>query len=678
MPRDGEGERKETRRDLPMQHLRAAVAAGSYDAEKRTIELVWTTGAAVMRRDWWTGDLYEEVLSLDPAHVDLSRLNAGAPLLNTHDGFDLNGMLGVVDRAWLANGEGRAVVRFSDREDVQPFVRDVATGIIRNVSVGYLVNTYEKTESSGKLPVWRAIDWQPTEISLVPVPADPGAGTRAQDRQDVRVYPCTFIDPGARAATEEPAMAQTNAAAADTAEDVTKTDPAEGTRQAPATSPANDDKAAQRIRADERRRQLEVRQAVRKMGLDEAYADKLVEDGADGDVVYRNICDEIARRAAAQGGPRHGATTIEPGRQDETETRRNLMHEALLHRTRPDLHKLSDGARQYRGMRLLDMARDCIEVAGGRTRGLSGMEIAAEALNMTRAAGMMTTSDFPNILANTASRTLRDAYAAAPQIWKVFSRQVTAPDFKPMARIQLGDGPALLKVNENGEFKYGAVGEAAEIYKIDTYGRIVAVTRQVIVNDDLGAMTRLPELLGRKAADLESNLVLGILTANPLMADGNALFSAAHGNLASPGTPITVTAVGAARSAMTQQKGLDGVTFASATPKYLLTGSALQTVAEQFVSTNLLAALTSNINVFANKLIPLMDPRLDAISPTAWFLIADPASIDTIEYAYLEGNEGVYFETRVGFEVDGVELKARHDFGAKAIDWRGMYENPGA
>jgi len=52
--------------------------------------------------------------------------------------------------------------------------------------------------------------------------------------------------------------------------------------------------------------------------------------------------------------------------------------------------------------------------------------------------------------------------------------------------------------------------------------------------------------------------------------------------------------------------------------------------------------------------------------------------IDTIEYAYLEGQEGAYVESRNGFDVDGVEIKCRLDFGAKAIDWRGLYKNPGA
>ena len=79
-----------------------------------------------------------------------------------------------------------------------------------------------------------------------------------------------------------------------------------------------------------------------------------------------------------------------------------------------------------------------------------------------------------------------------------------------------------------------------------------------------------------------------------------------------------------------------------------------------------------------NRLAPISEPRLDAASETAWYLAASPNQIDTIEYAYLEGQQGAYIETRNGFDVDGVEIKCRLDFGAKAIDWRGLYKNPGA
>ena len=186
----------------------------SVDAERRTVELVWSTGAAVRRRDPWTGKRYDEVLSLEEAHVDLSRLNGGAPLLNTHGAWDLRDVIGVVERAWIAReGEalvGRATVRFSDRADVEPIWRDVASGIVRNVSVGYAVRSYEITETDGQPPVWRAVDWQPLELSAVPIGADAAAGFRAagQPRQPAEpaTHPCHLLRRTPAPIPEEPTM----------------------------------------------------------------------------------------------------------------------------------------------------------------------------------------------------------------------------------------------------------------------------------------------------------------------------------------------------------------------------------------------------------------------------------------------------------------------------------------
>ena len=186
----------------------------SVDAERRTVEVVWSTGAAVRRRDPWTGKRYDEVLSLEEAHVDLCRLNGGAPLLNTHGAWDLRDVIGVVERAWIAReGEalvGRATVRFSDRADVEPIWRDVASGIVRNVSVGYAVRSYEITETDGQPPVWRAVDWQPLELSAVPIGADAAAGFRAAGQPaqpaEPATHPCHLLRRTPAPIPEEPTM----------------------------------------------------------------------------------------------------------------------------------------------------------------------------------------------------------------------------------------------------------------------------------------------------------------------------------------------------------------------------------------------------------------------------------------------------------------------------------------
>jgi phage major head subunit gpT-like protein len=306
-----------------------------------------------------------------------------------------------------------------------------------------------------------------------------------------------------------------------------------------------------------------------------------------------------------------------------------------------------------------------------RVRGLSRDEIATRALH--------TTSDFPAILAAVTNKTLRDAYEAAPRTFPPIARRATAADFKDMHRLQLGEAPQLEKVNESGEFKRGSLGEGKESYRVETWGKVIGITRQVIINDDLDAFTRIPALFGTAAATLESDVVWGIVTANPNMADGVTLFHANHKNLVGTGTALDVANLGKARAQMAKQTGLDGKTVLNIRPAFLVVPSSLELTAEQLIAQNLVPAKSADVVPQSiRSLAVIAEPRLDPASGAVpWYLFASPSSIDTIEYAYLEGQDGVYIETRMGFDVDGVEIKARLDFGAKAIDWRGLFKNAG-
>jgi hypothetical protein len=304
------------------------------------------------------------------------------------------------------------------------------------------------------------------------------------------------------------------------------------------------------------------------------------------------------------------------------------------------------------------------------------MELAAAALGLNQRSGhgYHTTSDFAFLLADVANKTVRKAYEEAPQTFKTIARQVNLPDFKPVYRTQMGDAPALLEVKEHGEFKRGTIGEGRETYQLATYGRVFAITRKALVNDDADAFGRVPTMFGRAARNLESDLVWDQITSNPNMGDGNALFSAAHLNYDASGDVIDVDSLGAARAAMRQQVSLDGERLNIA-PRYLMVGTALETRADAVV-TPITPATFNAVNPFSGKLVVIAEPRLDN-EPLAWYLAADPAQIDIIEFGYLEGEEGPTIETRIGFDVDGIEIKCREDFAAKVLDWRGLYKNAG-
>ncbi|MFC4669695.1 prohead protease/major capsid protein fusion protein [Seohaeicola nanhaiensis] len=669
--------------DLPLIGREATVVADTIDTQARTIEVVWTTGATVQRYRWegWDVVEYDEELEVSARAVRLERLNGGAPFLDSHRSWGLSSVIGSVvpDSVRISNGQGTAKIRLTDAEDAQPIVQRIMERTINKVSVGYRVHEYQITKKDGERDHYRAVDWEPYEISAVAMPADPGATIRSEGGM-VNRFACVLtrqdITAAAAAIEKGTQMSDKNKPAA--GQDPARTAP-EGelqTREAPptpATPPTAPD--LDKVRSEERTRCSEITRLCARHNLDDAFREDLIGRGVSlaqaRDAVLTKLeeSDPMGRtqeRAPAQARG-DGATEI---------GYRDALANALMHRHNPGAVKLSDDGRNFRGMTMLEICRDALERRGVTTRGMSKMEIAGAAFQM-RSAGYHSTSDFPSILANVANKTLRDAYASTQRTFMAWARRSNIVDFKPVNRVQLGGAPDLSKVLESGEFQYGTMGEGKETYALATYGKILGVTRQAIINDDLNAFTRVPEAFGASAADLESDIVYGVLIDNPNMADGVALFHATHGNLGTAAV-INETSLSAAEKAFSKQKGLEG-RLISVRPRFLIvpTGPRWVEARKQVAATT--PNSTSDVNAYAGSYEVISEPRLlPASGQDPWFLAADPARIDTVEYAYLEGQEGVYTETRVGFEVDGMEIKARHDFAAKAIDWRGLYKNPGA
>jgi hypothetical protein len=189
---DHRGVRSQLTIDLPALSVRAAI--GSVNEDKRTVEVIFSTGAAVLRYDYNQGRRYREVLSMDPKHVRLGRLNAGAPVLDSHSAWSVGDVLGVTesDTARIEKGRGIVTLRFSEREAVADIWGDVKGGIIRSVSIGYAVYKFQEdsTPKDG-IPVRTAIDWEPFEVSMVPMPADAGARVRSADK--ALTNPCVIL-----------------------------------------------------------------------------------------------------------------------------------------------------------------------------------------------------------------------------------------------------------------------------------------------------------------------------------------------------------------------------------------------------------------------------------------------------------------------------------------------------
>ena len=603
------------------------------------LEFPFSSESPYLRQSWFD-DPWVEILGHRDEEIDLSRLNDGAPVLLNHGASKTEESalrsIGKTVRAWVQDGRGYVEVKLSRRAGMEGLLQDIQDEIVQNVSVGYQI--LERTlvsHKEGMPDEYRVTKWLPMEVTLCDIPADATVGLGRS------------IDINGDKEMEQ------------------RTD------EAVVTQPAIDvDAIRSAAKADavkqERQRASDIRVAVRSAGLDMSYADELIDGDVTVDAARAQVLEKLAARteSAPISSRADIFTTV-----DETETRRSLMTEAVLYRANPSA-KLSDGARQYAGLSMIDIAKECLDARGVKYRGMDRLQIVSRAFEGN--------SDLPNVLANVANKSLRQAYESAPRTFTPWARQTTAPDFKLMSKVSLSDAPALEKVTENGEFKRGAVTDGKETYQLATYGKIIGLTRQAIINDDLSAFTRVPAMFATAAANLESDTVYGILTANAALADGVALFHAAtHLNYTSTGTVISIDSLGVAKKLMRLQKTPKNVVM-NLTPKFLIVPAQIENVGWQYTTPEYNAATAATVNPFRGQLQLIVEPRLDASSGTAWYMAADSNMVDTIEYCYLEGQNGVYIETRQGFDVDGMEIKARLDFAAKAIDYRGLYKNVGA
>jgi len=682
----------ERREALPLQNRAAPVT--TVDAEARTVEVVWTTGATVRRRRYTGWDSYvdyDEILVVSPRAIDLSRLERGAPVLDSHASWGTNSQLAVVERAWLEDGKGLAVLRFPAKgidEDIDRFFALVADGQRRNISVGYSVDKVrvEAGEKKGDVEQWFVERWTPHELSFVTIPADMNAQVRRSqgptaERAAAPEFPVTFTVRDLPGATQEAAMADPVEAAPSAAPKTEQTE----TRAAPPAPHApvaqTVDVAAERAAAAqaERARSADIRLVGRKHNMPEAFIDEAIAAGTEVQEFRNKVLDKLVK-ASDDTAPR-SERGVEVGHQDETVTRRNGVVEYLLARDRGG--QLPEMARDYRGMKLVDIAREVLGWNGVGTRGMTPDEIAQRALHSS--------SDFPNILADTANKTLQASYEVAPQTFRPFTRRMSLSDFKLAHIVRRGLTPQMELVNESGEFTRGTIAESKEVIGLKTYGRIAGMTRQMMVNDDLGAFMSIPTDFGQSVSTLESDLVWGIILANPaLLEDNTALFhTAKHRNLASSGAYLAADSISVARTAMRKQLDLDGVTTLNITPGFLLVPPELESRAEQILATFIAAKADDVTPASIRSLTPIVEPRLsNGInkpkiglpgvngSVTAWYLAS--AQVDTVVHATLNGQDGPYIESRVGFDVDGVEIKCRHDFAAAAADFRGLYKDPGA
>ena len=333
-----------------------------------------------------------------------------------------------------------------------------------------------------------------------------------------------------------------------------------------------------------------------------------------------------------------------------------------------------DGAKptELMGYTLFEMARKSLELRGVNTERMDKRELVGRAFTHS-------SSDFPKILENNSRKAMLRGYEEAEEVFPKFTRAGNLSDFKQHSRVGLGTFDSLDEIPESGEYKHGTFGERAEPIQLATYGKLFSISRQAIINDDLSVFTEMPRKMGRAAARTVGDLVFAVLTGNPTLSDGTALFHANHKNLASSGAAPSAATVGAGRTKMMTQT--DGATTAlNIRPSYFLVPAALEDTARVLMAseTDPSQANSKKPNAVRNAAEVLVDARLDADSIAAWYLLADAGVFDTIEVGYLDGIAAPFLDQQDGWTIDGVEYKVRIDAAAAPLEYRTVYKNPGA
>lgn len=406
-----------------------------------------------------------------------------------------------------------------------------------------------------------------------------------------------------------------------------------------------------------------VRDIAKRSGLDATWADNSIDSGAEIGTIKAAAHDAMLARSQTirvqQSGPSNDDPVI------------------LLQRRIEGLHAFTTGAapkpesREYAHETLSDHVRSMLAEKGISTRGISKAE-------MFQRAAMHTASDFSALLTGVGNRSLLPSYEAARSpLVKLFAKQ-SRTDFRAAFNLRISEMGTLQKVSESGEIKSVGLTELSNSFLLDTYAGMFTLSRKALINDDLGAFTDSSRAFGQAAAQTEALLMVALLESNPVMVeDGKALFHIDHGNLSAAGTIIDIDPLSDARKALRKMKGLDGKTPIAVTPRYLVVGAENETDAERQL-TDVTAGSTDEVNPFSGSKIELLvDPRLADLPTPAWYLGGDPAQVPCLAYAVLGGAEAPTIEIQNLFETLGTSVRAYHDFGVGAQDWRGLYKNPG-
>lgn len=616
--------------------------------DSRTMTLSFASETPYER---WFGP---EVLCVDETSMDLQRFHDGVGcLLFNHD---RDKVIGKIERAWVDDYRAYADVTFDDDEFADVIFNKVKSGTLKGVSVGYRVGEYtdvhiDEDFAQGRIkgPCYVASKWQPYEISIVSVPADTTVGVN-RSLNDFNVVSIVqeeeISEMGAKKKQNQINEVGTDQQRQGETLSVT---PVVGTED----NARDAETVVLRAIEEERARVSNISELCRHFGVNAA---DYINNGTSLADAQRSVLAIVEERKAPKAN-------FEMGQQEEDKYR-DAMSDAILLRGGVQLENVAPGAQELRGMRVRSMIEEVLAREGVANTHRMGEE------ELLRAA-LTGTSSLPGILSAAANKSMAKGYQAAQTTFEQFTTVGSNTDFKEATRYRLSEAGSLLEIKENGEFVQDELTEGSAKTKVLTYGRGFSFTRQMIVNDDLSALTRIPSLYAAQAKRGINRLVYKALA--------EAKFTAKDGNLADTGAALSLATIDEARQAMRKQKNLRGEEFLNITPKYLIVPTKSEFLARQLLTSTSDPNATHYgvTNPLMGSLQIITDAELDALDTDAYYFLADQMLMDTIEVTYLNGNQRPVIESQVAFDTLGIRYRIYMDYGVTVVDTKGIYKNAG-
>ncbi len=656
----------------------------------------------------------KQVLLMDG--VRFRRNRRQLPIVDSHDDKTVRNVFGSIRGITIEDGQLVGVAEFASDEESQVVATRYKEGHLNDFSIDatiierqYIPEGKSYTTKRGVVidgPAEIVTAWEPHNASICATGADPNSTVRRSLDQTAQ----------RRAQMDEALMAQLKMLGLP--EGVT--DPAEiikfladkmpspsieiesmngekeavreymGEEQKVEMMDGVKEEVARQLQADSVRRKT-IYADVRLAKLDRSLAEQWIDEGVSVEVSRQRIIQKMATQEPVGTSVR---VTESADDKFASAIGAGLVQRAFRAAGVKCQAQNAPGADEFARMDLRRLATLCVERMGVKTDKLSMPEIARIAMGARGVQAQYriqrdayhTTGSFPNLLLDAANKTLLAAYEEATYTWSIWARQAASvEDFKPINRIRMGESPDLEAIPEAAKYPEGAVTDSKTSYFVQKYGKQFSVSWETVINDDLDALSRIPAMHGNAARRLQNKKVYEVLTSNPTMSDTYSLFSASHpsgtnvsGSAAAPG----VTTLNTGFERMMLQKGLSSDVILGLTPAFLIVPPGYSATALELVNSQSYNASGNNegvINIYGvNGVRPLqvvVEPILHASSTTNWFLAANTNQIDTVELAFLSGEESPVLTSEQDFDTDCYKYNVRQTFGVAAIDWRGLYRN---